>query len=99
MDIVFDLSRCIVGTSFEDLSPNTVDVTKRFILDTLGVGIAGSTAAGAKEAAEQMVEWGGMPESTIMCFGKKVPSLNAAFANSVMIHARDFDDAHDGAVV
>jgi 2-methylcitrate dehydratase PrpD len=99
MDIVFDLSRCIVGTSFEDLNPNTVDVTKRFILDTLGVGIAGSAAAGAKEAAEQMLEWGGKPESTIICFGKKVPSLNAAFANSVMIHARDFDDTHDGAVV
>ena len=99
MDIAWDLAEHIVGTRFEDLSGHTVDLAKRFFLDSLGVAIAGSSAAGVKEVVEQMEEWGGRPESTIICYGKRVPDVNAAFANSVMIHARDFDDTHDGAVV
>ncbi len=99
MDIAWDLAEHVVRTKFEDLSSHTVDVAKRFILDTLGVGIAGSTAAGAKEVVKQMTEWGGSRQGTILAFRKKVPDVNAAFANSVMIHARDFDDTHDAAVV
>ena len=96
MDIAWDLAEYIVGTRFEDLSGHTVNLAKRFFLDTLGVAIAGSSAAGVKEVVEQMEEWGGRPESTIMRYGKRVPDVNAAFANSVMIHTRDFDDTHDG---
>ncbi len=99
MDIVYDFSQYTVKTDFEDLSKHTVDVAKRFILDTIGVAIAGSSAPGIKEVVEQMVDWGGSPQSTIICFSEKVPDANAAFANSAMMHARDFDDTHDGAVV
>ena len=99
MDIVCHLAEHIVSTRFEDLPGHTVDLAKRFLLDTLGVAIAGSSAAGVKEVVEQMVEWEGRPQSTIICYGNRVPDVNAAFANSVMIHARDFDDTHDGAVV
>jgi len=99
MDIGWHLAEHIVGMRSEDLGGHTLDLAKRFSLDTLGVAIAGSSAAGVKEVVEQMEEWGGRLESTIMCYGKRVPDVNAAFANSVMIHARDFDDTHDGAVV
>jgi 2-methylcitrate dehydratase PrpD len=99
MDIVWDLAEHIVGMRFEDLGGHTLDLAKRFSLDTLGVAIAGSSATGVREVVEQMEEWGGRSESTIICYGKRVPDVNAAFANSVMIHARDFDDTHDGAVV
>jgi len=99
MDIACHLAEHVVRTRFDDLPGHTVDVVRRFLLDTLGVAIAGSSATGVKEVVEQMVEWGGTPQSTIICYGKRVPDVNAAFANSVMIHARDFDDTHDGAVV
>ena len=46
MDIAWDLAEHIVGTRFEDLSGHTVDLVKRFFLDSLGVAIAGSSAAG-----------------------------------------------------
>lgn len=58
MDIVWDLVEHVVRTKFEDLSSHTVEGAKRFILDTLGVGIAGSSAPGAKEVVQQMTEWG-----------------------------------------
>ena len=99
MDIGWHLAEHIVEMRSEDLEGHTLDLAKRFSLDTLGVAIAGSSAAGVREVVEQMEEWGGRLESTIMCYGKRVPDVNAAFANSVMIHARDFDDTHDGAVV
>lgn len=99
MDIAYHLAEHVVRTRFEDLPSQTVDLTKQLILDTLGVAIAGSSAAGVREVVEQMVEWEGKPQSTIICHGKRVPDVNAAFANSVMIHAREFDDTHDGAVV
>jgi 2-methylcitrate dehydratase PrpD len=99
MDITCHLAEHIVRAKFEDLGGHTIGLAKRFLLDTLGVAIAGSSAAGVKEVVDQMVEWGGRPQSTIIWFGKRVPDVNAAFANSVMIHARDFDDTHDGAVV
>jgi len=99
MDIACHLTEHVVRTRFDHLPGHTVDGARRLLLDTLGVAIAGSSATGVKEVVEQMVEWEGRPESTIICYGKRVPDVNAAFANSVMIHARDFDDTHDGAVV
>lgn len=99
MDIVNHLAEYIVRVRYEDISKHTIDLAKWFFLDTLGVAIAGSSAVGIKEVVDQMEEWAGRLESTIICYGKRVPDINAAFANSVMIHARDFDDTHDGAVV
>jgi len=99
MDIAWDFSEHIFRTSFEDLGMETIHTTKRFIMDTLGVAMAGSSAEGVKEVIDQLGQWGGSPQSKIIGLGKKVPDINAVFANSIMIHARDFDDTHDGAVV
>ncbi|MBW2148613.1 MAG: MmgE/PrpD family protein [Deltaproteobacteria bacterium] len=99
MDIVVELARNVLETNFERLSLTTVETTKKFILDTLGVGMAGSSAEGAAQVIDQVKEWGGREESTILVRGGRVPAPMAALANSVMFHARDFDDTHDGAVV
>lgn len=37
----------VLGTTYQDLSADAVAQAKTFILDTIGVGIAGSTAVGA----------------------------------------------------
>jgi 2-methylcitrate dehydratase PrpD len=46
-----------------------------------------------------MAEVGGSPQSTVLCFGHKLPAMNAALVNSMMIHALDLDDLHDDAIV
>ncbi len=99
MDFVWGLAEHISKMRFENLSEHTVGVADRFILDTIGAAISGSSASGVKEIVEQMIEWGGKGQSKIIGFGIRVPDLNATFANSVMVHARDFDDTHDAAVV
>ncbi len=96
MGATSELVQHVIKTKFSDLPQEIVDTTKAFILDTLGVAVAGSTAGGVKDLIDQMTYWEGRPESTIWVFGNKVPSFHAAMANAMMAHARDFDDVHEG---
>ncbi len=95
MDSVNRIVDHVTGTQFNDLPEAVVDDAKRFILDSLGVTIAGSSAPGCKEVVDLFKEWGGKPEATILLYGGKVPSPSAAMANSMMMHALDFDDTLD----
>lgn len=95
MDAMEVLARYVVRSDYKDLPTDVVDITKRFILDTIGVAIAGTTSPGTKEAVSLIQEWGGKAEATIWMYGDKVPSLHAAFSNSVFTHARELDDVHD----
>lgn len=95
-DVIFDLARKTVNANYEDLPAEVVSTAKTFILDSIGVGLAGSTAAGYTEILRMIRERGGRPDSSILVFGDKVPAQEAAFANSLLIHGRDFDDTHEG---
>ncbi len=98
-DAVFALSEYIRETTFERLPPEVVEVTKHFILDTLGVALAGSSAPGCKEVVALIGEWGGKPESTVWTYGGRVPAPQAGFLNSMMAHSLDFDETHDDAAL
>jgi 2-methylcitrate dehydratase PrpD len=98
-DIAFELANYIVKTRFENIPSEVIQVAKAFFLDSLGVAVAGSTAPGSKEVVSLVENWGGCRESTIWMSGKRVPAPNAALANGVLIHSRDFDDTHDDAVI
>jgi 2-methylcitrate dehydratase PrpD len=96
MDAAFSLARNIVGVKYEDLPLDVVEHTKKQILDILGVALGGSAKAGVKELAEIVSDWGGREESTMFCYGSKVPAPNAAQVNATMGHALDYDDTGDG---
>jgi 2-methylcitrate dehydratase PrpD len=95
MDATFRILQHIEKTQFQDLPEAVVDNTKRFILDSIGVALAGCNAPGCREVVDLVKEWGGKPEATIMSYGGKVPSPSAAMVNSMMMHALDFDDTLD----
>jgi 2-methylcitrate dehydratase PrpD len=99
MDFSKEYAEAAVRAKFEDLPTHALDQAKRFILDTLGVGIAGSATPEAEKIVSVVRSWGGSPDSTLLVFGDRLPSMNAALANSVLFHALDFDDTHDGAVI
>jgi 2-methylcitrate dehydratase PrpD len=94
MDLAYTLAKHIVNTRFDDIPVEAVEGTKRVILDQFAVALAGSTEHGPREIVEEVVDWGGKPESTIWIYGDKVPAVHAAFANSVMTHGCDYDDTH-----
>ncbi|MCF8126700.1 MAG: MmgE/PrpD family protein [Desulfotignum sp.] len=60
--------------------------------------LAGSSSEGIKELKEVIGFFGGSRQATIFSFDEKTTAPSAAFLNSVMCHARDFDDTHDGAL-
>jgi len=87
-------------TNYDQLPKEVVEETKKFILDTLGVGLAGVREPGCKEVVDLVKTWSSNPAgSTILFYGDKVAPPEAAFANSVLMHALDFDDTLDSSAI
>jgi 2-methylcitrate dehydratase PrpD len=94
------LAKYIFETNYENLPRNVAEVTKKALLDGIGVTLgAGTLGEGCRAFVDLAIQGGGKKESTIIGFNAKVPSYMAAFANGSMAHALDFEDAHEGALV
>jgi 2-methylcitrate dehydratase PrpD len=94
------LAEHIAHIHYDDIPTSAVDVTKRSLLDGLGVMLAaGTMGEGCQQFINLAMAGGGEKESTIIGFDAKVPACMAAFANGSMAHALDFEDTHDGAFV
>ncbi len=96
MDAAYSLAKNLVTVNYDDIPHEVVEVTKKQILDILGVALGGSSRPGVRELAELVGEWGGKEESMVLCFGYKAPAPNAAQVNATMGHALDYDDTGDG---
>jgi 2-methylcitrate dehydratase PrpD len=85
----------VSGTRFESLSADTVQQTKKVILDLIGVSLAGyRTMAFPKMVVDYVLDLGGKPEATVFHAKRKIPAIHAAFANASCAHALDMDDGH-----
>lgn len=92
-DLVRDFAAFAAGARYEDVPAPARETAKKSILDTLGVIVAASGADARVGAFVDIAcEAGGAPESTVLGFGRRVPALQAAFANGVLAHRLDFDD-------
>lgn len=91
MDILERLVKNVIETDYENLPIDAVNIAKLAVLDTMGCIMAGFDAPGCVPLREQVLDWAGKKESTIMVWGGKVPCPNAAFINSTMARALDFD--------
>ncbi len=87
------LAEYVAETGFEDLPAESIGIIKNVILTVLGTAIAGAAAEGCAALVEQVKEWGGREEATILIYGGKVPAHNAALVNSTMARALDYCDA------
>ena len=99
MDAVSQFADYVAETKFSDLPREVVDNTKKFIIDTIGVGIAGIEAPGCQETLGTVRKWGGVKESTVLLSRYQCPAPWAAFLNSIFMHAIDFDDALDASAL
>lgn len=100
MDAIIDIAKTVAETTYDRIPAAAIEMTKRSILDTLGVTLAGGTiGAGCKDLVDLVKDGGGKAESSILGFGGKVPAWMAAFANGAMSHALDYDDIDDAAAV
>jgi 2-methylcitrate dehydratase PrpD len=86
-------------TRYEDIPAAAVEAVKKEVLDSLATALGGSSKAGVGELVDMVKEWGGSKQSTVIAYGFKCPAPNAAQVNGTMIHALDYDDGHQVALV
>ena len=89
----------VVSARTENLPPEVVAKAKTFLLDTFGVGIAGSSGTGVTELINVARGWGSEPEASILATGEKMCAQSAALVNAYQIHCLEFDCVHEGAVL
>jgi 2-methylcitrate dehydratase PrpD len=92
----------LVGAKFGDLPKDIVHETKRALLDSAGCALGGLHMQASRIAVEFATRVGGPEEASVFGTGKKVASVNAAFANGELINSQDFDAgaaSHDTASI
>lgn len=89
----------VVNTRTADLPPAALAAVKTFLLDTIGVGIAGSSGAQVSGLIALARGWGAEPEASILLTGERMSAQSAALVNAYQIHCLEFDCVHEGAVL
>jgi aconitate decarboxylase len=93
------LAAHVAAVRFDRLPASVVAAAKTWILDTLGVGIAGSSADGMNGARAAAGAWGSGDEATLWGTALRAPAPTTAFINATQVHNQEFDSLHEGAVV
>lgn len=96
IDVIVDHVR---GARFEDLSPHDLHRARTYLLDTLGVAIAGSRGAAIDALIDTARGWGDGDEATVWVTGERLPATQAAVVNAYQIHCLEYDCVHEAAVV
>ncbi len=89
----------IISHRYEALSPSAVTATSTFVLDSLGVALAGSRVPLVPELIALAHSWGESNDCRIWGTGQRVPAITAAFVNGYQIHNQEWDCVHEPAVV
>lgn len=85
------IAKHIVDSRYSDLDDSAIAATKHHVLHTIVTAIGGSKAPGIMAAHNLAVETGGGGSSTVLVHGSKMSAMDAAFVNSAMAHALDYD--------
>jgi 2-methylcitrate dehydratase PrpD len=99
MTAITEFVKRFINIRYEDIPAAAVEAAKKEVLDSLATALGGSSKAGVGELVDMVKEWGGKKQSTIIAYGIKCPAPNAAQVNGTMIHALDYDDGHQTALV
>jgi 2-methylcitrate dehydratase PrpD len=87
------VGKFIASTKYEDIPQDAIELSKKSILDGLGLALAGSRAQTGAICREYVENLGICDaKATIIGSSKKTSPRFAAFVNGVSIHADDYDD-------
>ncbi len=92
MGVTAEIVSFVTRTKFNDVPEEIVGLAKGFVLDGLGVILAGTTERGSKILHTYVRQIGGKQECTVLGAGFKAPAAKAALSNGVSGHAMDYDD-------
>mgnify|MGYP001192359886 FL=1 len=99
-DAIERLADHVVETNFSDIPDKAVQSAKTYILDTIGVGLAGSTGPYVPELLRTYA-LSSAPTVTSRVLGQnaKLNPADAALVNGFQIHNSEFDCVHEEAVI
>jgi 2-methylcitrate dehydratase PrpD len=89
----------VAGVSYDDIPNRAMERAKVYVLDTLGVGIAGSSAQGAAELLSCARAWGEGTTGTVWGRRDRLPAHSAAFLNAFAVHCQEYDCVNEPAVL
>jgi 2-methylcitrate dehydratase PrpD len=95
MDPQYDIAKHVINTTYQDLPLKAIEVAKMEILDSIGTALAGSKRPVIQMMLDMFKEFGGKEQSTVIARGIKLPPMDAAAVNSVMMAALDYDAVVD----
>jgi 2-methylcitrate dehydratase PrpD len=98
-DVEAAIAQHVATSRYEDLPAEAVEKVKTFVLDTLGVGLAGTSDGNAARVTAAAARWGGGKDATLWGSGAQLPAPSAAFVNAYHIHCLEYDCIHERAVV
>jgi len=80
--------------SIADVPTEAVDITKKLVMDQLGLQMRGATLPNVAAVARLVAAAGGTPESTVIGTRLRASAPSAAYANGTFGHACQYDDSH-----
>jgi 2-methylcitrate dehydratase len=83
-----------VNLKYKDLSQRVDYEAKRFLYDSIGCAYGSFHTKDVNILKDLYQKMGGSAEATLIGFGDKLPAVNAALINSIMIRSLDFNDIY-----
>ena len=81
-DAIAAFAEHVVATQFDDMPASTIAAAKVFILDTIGVGLVGSSGPMAAELADVQERFGSGEAARVWSLGKRLPAPAAAIGSA-----------------
>lgn len=98
MDAIAAFAKHVADRRFGDMPAATILAAKTFILDTIGVGLAGSTGPRTDEIAAAQALFGASRDARVWSTGQRLSAHGAALCNAYQVHNSEFDCVHEAAV-
>jgi 2-methylcitrate dehydratase PrpD len=92
MGLTEEVVSFVYRTRYRDIPPEVLRLAQGFVLDGLGVIVAGSTEKGSRILHNYIRQMGGSAEATVIGPRFAAPAPKAALANGASGHAMDYDD-------
>src|ERR1051325_629039 len=92
MGITQEVAEFVCRTRFRDVPRDVIRLAQGFVLDGLGVALAGSTDECARIIQNHLRALGGRGECGVVGTSLRAPAPKAALANGVAGHTMDYDD-------
>lgn len=92
MGLTREIVTFVRNAGYRDIPSDVIKTARGFLLDGLGVILAGSTEKGSRIIQAYIREMGGRPEATVVGTNFRAPVARTALANGASGHAMDYDD-------